>query len=304
MPASPIDPQRRDDIVRSVSQLDAALTRRADQEREAKETRESELASKLIGLHEKLHERLDDIGKRLDDLERHRRDDDDRRRRRTAAHDDDDDEGHDPEEDGDDEDREHEPVAAPHVANNPKTSQRKMTDDDAGDRQPPRRRTDRRRRDDDDDMGVKQQRFDSVASLNGVSLEKPRIGDSADTYTRRSLRKLQFLLKPDDPLRKIDVDYVRDRAALAKIETDICDAAEARAHDDDVHPPGGLREVKTRDQSGREISRFYGPISAMLDPFRLPSVRVVPGSLQATANRWKEADAQAQAFAAALGKRG
>lgn len=92
-------------------------------------------------------------------------------------------------------------------------------------------------------------------------------GERLLPYRRRLLSKLQ---KHSTDYKDVDLAIINDSALLAMAEKRIfADAANAARHPVDV-TEGTLREVKTSDRTGRQISTFYGSVSAWTKQFKLP----------------------------------
>jgi hypothetical protein len=101
------------------------------------------------------------------------------------------------------------------------------------------------------------------------------------TETKRSylLRALRPLKEFSDDFRDVDLAKLPDEVLGGLAYTRICNDSVAVGTDPRrmaaFLPPGsGLREIKRTDRSGRTVSEFVGPVSAMLDPFRMPTARV------------------------------
>jgi hypothetical protein len=112
---------------------------------------------------------------------------------------------------------------------------------------------------------------------------QPMIGESPTSYERRFCRRFQ---KHSPQWADIDLKQAAPnviRIAAPQIRHD----AWERRNDATPGQLPMLREVKTRDRTGRLVSTFEGPVSAingMLAPFRLPRMRariVPPGEQRA-----------------------
>jgi len=117
-----------------------------------------------------------------------------------------------------------------------------------------------------------QSRADAVFQAFGDSAARYMAGESLTAYRQRLLSKLK---KHSKAWAKADLYRLRDPAALAIAESQIfADAAEYARSPASV-PEGVVREVKERDQSGREIIRFYGSPNDVWSAFRHPGRRLV-----------------------------
>ncbi len=117
-----------------------------------------------------------------------------------------------------------------------------------------------------------QARADKVFQAFGDSAARYMAGESLTAYRQRLLSKLK---KHSKAWAKADLYRLRDPAALAIAENQIFfDAAEYARSPASV-PQGVVREVKERDQSGREIIRFYGSPNDVWSAFRHPGRRLV-----------------------------
>jgi hypothetical protein len=153
-----------------------------------------------------------------------------------------------------------------------------------------------RRKDDDDRHRRKDARADSlrlaefqnkvfdIATMHGVSLERPRIGDSFASYRLRTLRQMQRLLPDKHGLKRADLSLVRDERSIDSLKDDILRDTESAAWDPSFNTPGGLRQITRHDQAGRAIHEFVGKPSAWMDQFKAPRLRL---DLQALRNAVK-----------------
>jgi hypothetical protein len=165
--------------------------------------------------------------------------------------------------------------------------QRERADDDdaeperlAGDdnrlRRDERRRSDAQRERDEDRRGEAQYAFDRVyQAVKGERAPPPMALESSNHYRRRMLA----------PLLKYSTDW--KNADIWKIAPAVLDIAERQIRADAQRigndpsamqefegERASLREVRTPDATGRMITRFYGPVSATIDPFRMQPMRV------------------------------
>lgn len=114
-------------------------------------------------------------------------------------------------------------------------------------------------------------RADSIFQLHGKRAPMPMDGDDVHAHRLRLIKRLQH---HSTPYRDANLSLINDPVIFATIEKRIYADAQKAAYDNTSVPHGQLREVKRKDQSGREISEFYGSVSATLAPFRMPCYRV------------------------------
>lgn len=120
-------------------------------------------------------------------------------------------------------------------------------------------------------MADAQARADGVAMALGARAPSPMAGEGLLAYRKRLVG--QF--KSRSPRYKdVDVGSVADAALLKVIEDGVYADAALSARDASTAPAGELREVKTRDRAGREISEFVGEPNAWMSQFRAPGRRV------------------------------
>ena len=112
-------------------------------------------------------------------------------------------------------------------------------------------------------------------SVRGSYAPLSHAGELWREYQLRSLRPLKHY---SDDWRDVDLSKLADDALKLADRTIRADCVrvgnDPRLMGEFMPPGGGLREIKRRDRSGREISEFVGPVSAMLEPFRAYTARV------------------------------
>ena len=114
------------------------------------------------------------------------------------------------------------------------------------------------------EMSSVQAQADAVFQAFGDSAPRPQTGEDLAGYRRRLVTKL----KEHSPAWKdTNVAAIFDANAFATIEKQVyADALSAAQRPADLEP-GALREIKTRDTTGREISSFVGEPSAWMAGF-------------------------------------
>jgi hypothetical protein len=129
----------------------------------------------------------------------------------------------------------------------------------------------RRRTDEEiDALAQQQQDWDAVAMAHGQRASRPMDGETPLSYERRHAKRYQ---QHSVKYKDIDLSTLTPpmmAIVSPEIRKDAIDAAYRGTPDQ----PPILREIKKRDRTGREISEFAGPVSAMLDQFRMPTARV------------------------------
>ena len=111
-------------------------------------------------------------------------------------------------------------------------------------------------------------RADSVYSIWGMSPPKAMSGETVRDYEARLARPLQKYSKEFGAvdLRKLD------DATFAGVKSRIYADAVTESHNPDLYTEG-LREIQTRDQTGRMITSFKGQPRAWLSEFTAPTMR-------------------------------
>ena len=114
-------------------------------------------------------------------------------------------------------------------------------------------------------------------AIEGSRAPLPLAGEWARTYRVRMLKQLQ---KYSAEHKGIDLATIADPKLFEVVDQRIRADALAIAHDPAAMQTyfgavsEGLREViETEPRTGRRFSRFVGPISATLEPFRLPRMK-------------------------------
>jgi 8-oxo-dGTP pyrophosphatase MutT (NUDIX family) len=116
-----------------------------------------------------------------------------------------------------------------------------------------------------------QSRWDKVANAFADSAPPPMVGESVLGYRKRLTGVYQKYC-PD--LAKVNLDGLNDDS-MDNIEPLIHKAALNAAHNPTDAPGSVLREVKTRDDSGRLVSTFHGLPGTWMDQFKSSTRRVV-----------------------------
>ena len=117
-----------------------------------------------------------------------------------------------------------------------------------------------------------QAKADSVMSAFGKSASRPLAGEQLISYRKRLLRGLQA---HSDSYKGVNISAVKDVALLNIIEKQVFADAMSAAKSPVAYADNQLFEVKTRDESGRTITKFRGAMSAWLDDFKMPGQRVM-----------------------------
>lgn len=136
--------------------------------------------------------------------------------------------------------------------------------------------------DDEDDMKAKkdeeeeakyadaQAAADSVYAAFGKSATRPLKGESLLKYRTRLLRGLQGY---SDAYKAVKLSAIKDAQLLSIAEKQIFADALAAAKSVSASN-GSLIEHVERDAAGRTIRKFSGSMSAWLDDFKVPSMKV------------------------------
>lgn len=132
-------------------------------------------------------------------------------------------------------------------------------------------RTKREETEENERLALAHQAADQVCQLWGKRASSPFDGEDSDHYRRRVLQSLKA---HSSAYKDADLHLIGDEHAFAEAEQRIlADSAKlANSNDPAVCGPG-LREVRQRDPSGREIIRFFGSVAETLAPFRYPPMR-------------------------------
>ena len=116
-----------------------------------------------------------------------------------------------------------------------------------------------------------QAKADSVYASFGKSASRPLAGESLLDYRKRMLRGLKSY---SDAYKDVNIGSIKDAKLLAIAEKQIfADAIAASRASVDAFG-GALVELHEKDRAGRTITKFRGPMSAWLDDFKVPSLRV------------------------------
>jgi hypothetical protein len=119
-------------------------------------------------------------------------------------------------------------------------------------------------------LAEEQQLWSEPAMAHGERVSRPMHGESLLSYVRRNARHFQ---RYSDKWKGVDLRQL-PVAALKIAAPEIRKDAVSAAYRVEPGAEPMLREVIKPDRTGRRISEFVGPVSAMLDQFRMPSFRV------------------------------
>ena len=125
-------------------------------------------------------------------------------------------------------------------------------------------------------MADAQAHCDSVMAAFGKSAGRPLKGENLMAYRKRLLRGVQGY---SDSWKNVDLKAIKDNAMLAIAEKQIYAEALAASKAPGAYADGQLIEMTERDRAGRTITKFKGSISAWLDDFKLPAMRVTAFNL-------------------------
>lgn len=112
-------------------------------------------------------------------------------------------------------------------------------------------------------LALAQSRADSVAAMFGDRASPPIPGERPIDYRKRQLGRFQ---KHSARFKDSRLDSL-DEAMLGPIEDIVYADAVQAAKSPTVGSPGQLIPIVTRDQAGRQITRFGGDIGAFMAPF-------------------------------------
>jgi 8-oxo-dGTP pyrophosphatase MutT (NUDIX family) len=120
-------------------------------------------------------------------------------------------------------------------------------------------------------MADSQVRADRIFSMHGKRAPRSLDGETLINYRRRLASELK---QHSSAWKDIDLKVISDDAAFGLIENTIYSDAEHAG----LHPVSDdadfLREIKTKDVTGREISTFVGKPSAWMNQFSAPKRRL------------------------------
>jgi hypothetical protein len=120
-----------------------------------------------------------------------------------------------------------------------------------------------------DALALAQSRADSAYAHAGQAVSPPVPGESSLTYRRRLLAPM---LSQSDQFKGADARSL-DATTIGPIEELVYADAIAAAKRPENYLPGELRPVTTHE-FGRDVTRFYGDISAWMDAFTTPGASV------------------------------
>jgi 8-oxo-dGTP pyrophosphatase MutT (NUDIX family) len=121
---------------------------------------------------------------------------------------------------------------------------------------------------DRDALATAQMRADSVMQMFGQSANAPLHGESPVEYRKRLASKLAAH-SPD--MKGVKLDAL-DGASFKVIEDKIYADAQVAARNPASAPAGRLIPIVSRDEAGRQITRFTGDIDAWMQHFKAPGV--------------------------------
>ena len=116
-----------------------------------------------------------------------------------------------------------------------------------------------------------QAKCDSVLSAFGKSASRPLQGENLLAYRKRLLRGLQAY---SDSYKDINLTSIKDAKLLSLAEKQIFADALNAAKSPMMFAADQLVEINEKDRAGRTITKFKGAMSAWLDDFKVPSMRV------------------------------
>ncbi len=121
---------------------------------------------------------------------------------------------------------------------------------------------------DRDALATAQMRADSVMQMFGQSAAQPLHGESPIDYRRRLAAKLQ---SHSSDMKGVKLDSI-DGPAFKLVEDRIYADAQSAALNPAAAPAGRLIPLVSRDEAGRQITRFTGDIDAWMGHFKAPGV--------------------------------
>lgn len=132
---------------------------------------------------------------------------------------------------------------------------------DAFEERLPREQSDAER----EELAEAQDRADSVFAALGEKTPYPAARERPSDFRRRVLNRLK---KHSAKYSKVDLATVTDPSLFSVVEDSIYSDAMASAHNPINLPPDMLREVRDRDSTGRVITKFIGTPDACWGPFK------------------------------------
>lgn len=129
---------------------------------------------------------------------------------------------------------------------------------------------------DAEDMGAAYAKADSAFTSMGMTAPMPWAGEKALDYRKRALIKAQI---HTPKFRDVNIRSISDSAALGVVEEQIYKAAADAVSDAMDNTPGYLSKSFHFDGAGRRITEYRGDPCVWLNYFKIPSRRMVPGSL-------------------------
>lgn len=126
---------------------------------------------------------------------------------------------------------------------------------------------------------ILQERYDMALQPWDRRAPEPVLGQSYDSYRRKTLIKMKQLLPDDHKLRKVQVNQM-DPSVLSVFEPQIMSACREEAYNPATVPSEPdengrvqFRRVTELDQNGMKIVKYIGPRS-FIEDFKAPTRRV------------------------------
>jgi len=116
-----------------------------------------------------------------------------------------------------------------------------------------------------------QAKADSVYAAFGKSASRPLKGENLMAYRKRMARGLQGY---SDAYKEVNLASIKDAKLLEIAEKQIFADALMAAKSPSMFAADQLVELHEKDRAGRTITKFKGAMSAWLDDFKVPSMRV------------------------------
>jgi hypothetical protein len=112
-------------------------------------------------------------------------------------------------------------------------------------------------------MAARQEKADNALRLHNQNAPRHLEGETEVQYARRLAEKVQ---KYAPNMKYVNINEAMG-SAFELIEKQIYEDARREAAHPTMIPEGELREVKTADETGRQISQFYGHPKAWISNF-------------------------------------
>lgn len=131
-------------------------------------------------------------------------------------------------------------------------------------------------------LSAVQAKADSVLAAFGKAASRPLQGETLRAYRIRLLKGIQGY---SDAYKAVNLRSINDEALLDQVEAQIFHDARIAARAPAARGDS-LIEHRATDRAGRMISTFTGPVSAWLDDFKLPPMRVTRLGIPETRDRF------------------